>query len=509
MKLDSEPVFFHSALGHEPDSKAFEHNDITLNTAKKSPKLIVNENQKKLLCELEGTETNAVQLPDVINDGDSWAAIKFDCSMSTDDFKAEDKDEFRDFVASPTHSCRKPGSFDKDSDYVMEKGVTESEPPDLTVCYKENTYHIIKDICIDEGVPSPKKILFESSKDEKTVCIDQSPEKDQNKEVVKEKDVKMFNEDRLKCSLEIDSNRDSPNECDAKDLMQTGEGATNSIPNDASEEICLPGNKLPILEQGIDNDINKVEQQHFQVSGEKAILASAALISAAEESNHGQGNTILARTTGVHAVEESSNSSVDPKLATPVLVSSAEESNKGSLDEVVARPTMLHVAEESNKDNEVNNILYNSKVESGSITFDFDSLKPTAGSGEECLQNGVVEWYGIGKISKLESGVSYGPPVSKQHQHGQGEKSFSAVGQREESFSMVDTLSSLINYSGPIAYSGSLSLRSDSSTTSTRSFAFPVLQSEWNSSPVRMAKAERRQSRKHRNWTQNLLCCRF
>lgn len=212
----------------------------------------------------------------------------------------------------------------------------------------------------------------------------------------------------------------------------------------------------------------------MQVSEEKAILASAALISAAEESNHGQGNTILARTTGLHAVEESSNSSVDPKLATSVLVSSAEESNKGSLDEVVARPTMLHVAEESNKDNEVNNILYNSKVESGSITFDFDSLKPTAGSGEECLQNGVVEWYGIGKISKLESGVSYAPTVSKQHQHGQGEKSFSAVGQREESFSMVDTLSSLINYSGPIAYSGSLSLRSDSSTTSTRSFAFPM-----------------------------------
>lgn len=44
----------------------------------------------------------------------------------------------------------------------------------------------------------------------------------------------------------------------------------------------------------------------------------------------------------------------------------------------------------------------------------------------------------------------------------------------ESSFSMAGPVSSLITYSGPGAYSGSLSLRSDGSTTSTRSFAFPM-----------------------------------
>lgn len=44
----------------------------------------------------------------------------------------------------------------------------------------------------------------------------------------------------------------------------------------------------------------------------------------------------------------------------------------------------------------------------------------------------------------------------------------------ESSFSMAGPVSSLITYSGPIAYSGSLSLRSEGSTTSTRSFAFPM-----------------------------------
>ncbi|CAN0929426.1 hypothetical protein LINGRAHAP2_LOCUS37064 [Linum grandiflorum] len=61
----------------------------------------------------------------------------------------------------------------------------------------------------------------------------------------------------------------------------------------------------------------------------------------------------------------------------------------------------------------------------------------------------------------------------------------------------------------PVPFSGSISMRSDSSTTSARSFAFPVLQSEWNSSPVRMAKADRRRLSKHRRWRSGILCCKF
>ncbi|KAJ8484998.1 hypothetical protein OPV22_017483 [Ensete ventricosum] len=57
--------------------------------------------------------------------------------------------------------------------------------------------------------------------------------------------------------------------------------------------------------------------------------------------------------------------------------------------------------------------------------------------------------------------------------------------------------------SGHIVFSGNISLRSDS-TTSTRSFAFPILQPEWNSSPVKMAKADSsRHLKKHRFWRQD------
>uniref|UniRef100_A0A0E0KRN2 Uncharacterized protein n=1 Tax=Oryza punctata TaxID=4537 RepID=A0A0E0KRN2_ORYPU len=79
----------------------------------------------------------------------------------------------------------------------------------------------------------------------------------------------------------------------------------------------------------------------------------------------------------------------------------------------------------------------------------------------------------------------------------------------ESSFSGPSIISGPLTPSGHIPYSGNISLRSDSSTTSTRSFAFPVLQTEWNSSPVKMAKADRRRLRRDRGWGYRILCCKF
>ncbi|KAK4760420.1 hypothetical protein SAY87_005313 [Trapa incisa] len=62
-------------------------------------------------------------------------------------------------------------------------------------------------------------------------------------------------------------------------------------------------------------------------------------------------------------------------------------------------------------------------------------------------------------------GVNNNQAGSFRDQHDHGEKSFGMAG----------PISGLITYSGPIAYSGSISRRSDSSTTSTQSFAFPIL----------------------------------
>ncbi|MCO5553368.1 hypothetical protein L7F22_006889 [Adiantum nelumboides] len=86
-----------------------------------------------------------------------------------------------------------------------------------------------------------------------------------------------------------------------------------------------------------------------------------------------------------------------------------------------------------------------------------------------------------------------------------------------EADSFSATLSGPLTFSGPMSYSGissygpqsgSVSHRSDSSTASTHSFAFPILPYEWNSSPVKMAQPDKRFLQ--RPWKRRLrsfFCC--
>ncbi|XVF49900.1 hypothetical protein PTKIN_Ptkin04bG0053200 [Pterospermum kingtungense] len=62
---------------------------------------------------------------------------------------------------------------------------------------------------------------------------------------------------------------------------------------------------------------------------------------------------------------------------------------------------------------------------------------------------------------------------------------------------------------GPVPCSGAISLRSASSSASSHSFAFPILPSEWNGTPVRMVEADQRQPTKHQSWRTCFLCCKF
>lgn len=129
---------------------------------------------------------------------------------------------------------------------------------------------------------------------------------------------------------------------------------------------------------------------------------------------------------------------------------------------VLENPGLVSAAKESEAADELS---YYSKLESGTITFDFGSSTTSMASGREAsLQNdGHEPPLASQNMSTLDDG-SDSLPFSGQFQRGLGESSFSAAG----------PVSGLISYSGPIAHSGNISLRSDSSTTSTRSFAFPV-----------------------------------
>ncbi|XP_038879932.1 uncharacterized protein LOC120071641 [Benincasa hispida] len=78
------------------------------------------------------------------------------------------------------------------------------------------------------------------------------------------------------------------------------------------------------------------------------------------------------------------------------------------------------------------------------------------------------------------------------------------VYQREDGSSAVDpTRPSLTSYLG------SASLRSNGSTNSSHSFAFPILPTEWNGSPERMVKADPLQTRRRQLWRLCFPCCNF
>jgi len=110
---------------------------------------------------------------------------------------------------------------------------------------------------------------------------------------------------------------------------------------------------------------------------------------------------------------------------------------------------------------------YNSKVESGSIVLDFNSSAMVPGKEEEekLPPNEVVaKPPDAQSMSRHDDGALASITVSSMDTRVHGETSFSAA--------MPPPAS--ITYTGPHAHTGSVSLRSESSAGSTRSFAFPV-----------------------------------
>ncbi|CDY58627.1 BnaC09g52460D [Brassica napus] len=247
--------------------------------------------------------------------------------------------------------------------FYMDKNVTACASPEVVVCYKESTYHVVKDICVDEGVPVQEKFLFGE-------------------------------EDSVRCNSE--------------DLVETKSPEDRNGKLDGSE-LC--------------ND-SKTNQDVEEFSRE-----------------------------GLADAEGSRSCNQEDLIVTK---EAKEENEQRSLE-----------TEEPRKAEE--------KLSSVSIATSHEPERP--GTDQQ-------------QPDSFEDG--------KLFSSGFGETSFSAA--------EAVSISGHISYSGPVVVSGRLSVRSDASTTSGRSFAFPILQSEWNSSPERMAKAEKRRLK---GWREILLCCRF
>ncbi|KAK3039782.1 hypothetical protein RJ639_027095 [Escallonia herrerae] len=481
----------------------------------------MKDNQSGILWHLNGCGRDADQLASDIKDEKGfWKTPEPECSVAVDDFADGDENQVRDSVKP----CTIPSEmFERDVEFYTDKNVTECELPEMMVCYKENSFHVVKDICVDEGVPSEDKILIEDGKYDDGCLwtslhlngnnnhsymtkgtvdsefsvqdgLDSSPGNAVNKFDTKEKvDSDLLIPDGTK-ALPEDVDHDAVGE-------SSPDGARSDVDQDAMGE-CSPG--------GTRSDVDQEAMGGCSPDGPRSDVDQDRSDECGSEDPMNTGEDNCNATDKSKDFTSSNMLSVEEFHAQSTLKSLLESSNKdtsdieqsGQVSHREASPQISDVLptdEDSDKSSPTKDLSYDSKVESGTITFDFDSCKPAASSGDEIPENVCEKPLDSENMPSYEDGFSGNLSALRQVHRGEGESSFSVAG----------PASGLITYSGPIAYSGSISLRSDSSTTSTRSFAFPILNTEWNASPVRMAKADRRHFRKHRGWRHGLLCCRF
>ncbi|PON79776.1 hypothetical protein PanWU01x14_010080 [Parasponia andersonii] len=588
MKLERETAFGHITPGHKPDNKPFDYNDLSLDSTGLKSGSIAKEVQNGSLCDFKDSEKDAAQLLYLMKDGDSLAASKLDSIKKVNDLKTHKEYQVEEFVVPFTKSSVQIDLLEKGSNYYTDKTVMECELPELQVCYKESSYSSVKDICIDEGVPSQDKILFGNGESKKDLCTFVFPDGDENEQHNKEQmDISIPCSNGLKSSAKNQSDKEFVNDCESKDFMLRGEvkyEATCKIENDVSKDKIFPENSILMRELGMENphswssrwDDNASAQ--VQTSSDNASETTQKVnmpSDVAVEKSHNSSEEAMETPHSVSAADETSSSHDNHLSYNSKVESSAhdfdslasvtiakEECSQNGISDCLAREDVspaddgmvdmqivssqvelpVTITREEHPENGVCGRVEtpNMIVEDGtSETQTVPSKTQQELARVECSQNGVIGSCETPNSCLVNDGISESHNVSSQVEHvldkeesprssdAGGRKSrdtpifedgiFGAqtasgqfhYSQGESSFSAVGPLSGRINYSGPIPYSGSVSLRSDSSTTSTRSFAFPILQSEWNSSPVRMAKADRRHSRKHGGWRQGLLCCRF
>ncbi|KAK4376564.1 hypothetical protein RND71_002860 [Anisodus tanguticus] len=485
-------------------------------------------------CDIPSSNTNEIEPASVTDDQIGGLSSIIHSKRSGNPFECDTKDRDQPWNIPEYSSMivdflddKENESIDSDSPFTShselfentthlysDKGVTDHNLPELAVCYRENNFNIVKDICMDEGVPAVDKVLIESWKDDQpstSVSVDADEEQQSNtrksvnmgltpasvsKDLSPEdaKNIAVTDTEQeatgalvpngFKPFPENNANKDADKDSYLEDLMMIfgSKCTTNGKATNASEKPSSPNNMVRLEGSNVKNsqransDGDQSALQPDQMPFEQATSKSQNAVSAADETNNkGVASNLF------HNSNEGAGASIFDFSS--INSESTKRINKGvenlPEDSLMSKVISVHKDGNSNDLSAASQVHFANNVDSTTENVHQKSLESQT-------------------VSYLEDKISCNFPPGGQGDFADGEASFAAV-----------PSSGSITYSGPIAYSGSISLRSDCSTTSARSFAFPVLQNEWNSSPVRMAKAERRRLGKQKGWRQGLLCCRF
>ncbi|KAL2510072.1 uncharacterized protein Fot_33719 [Forsythia ovata] len=432
--------------------------------------------------------------------------------------------------------------------FGTDKNITESELPELVISCKEVNYHIVKDICVDDGIPIEETILIESNKDDSSgvnVCLPprrcETTEGDLDSELQLTGSCLEYSKDDIasneygtegggdgkslvpvgpKSASEISFDKDTTRECDPKDSIQAClvmGGATGKVESDLSEGSFV-NNMLPMQEFGtrsfLRSFLNSLNSEEKEVAHPLDQISSGGANKKFQPSSEmGSGSNTFNFNSPKPAAACSMNESIESVNEQSVKSEDVHDHKDANFDNLSDTSSVQcastedksigNVREQCVKDESHDNS--SSTCSRGCTSIENVKQSPDHEGRRSDDQSLGQVLFASRKDNNTGNARDQALEMLKTSKHVDGNlKAQCDYG--ESSFSAGDH----VTYSGPIPFSGSLSLRSDSSAaTSTRSFAFPVVQSDWNISPVRMAKADRRHFRKHKGWRSGLLCCRF
>ncbi|KAI4386426.1 hypothetical protein MLD38_004358 [Melastoma candidum] len=414
MKLEGDQVFHHPAMVYP---QSFSHDNVMEVVELKSGDDVAQGKNKELY------ETNAIGMDE------SWSESGSTCSDHGEDCAVRNQTDHGQCIPASENAVE-----------ISDKDLRDRDTVKVIVCCKDNTCFEVKDICIDECLPSN----LHTSEGKANGKITSSAEADL---------VNKINSPSSQASelLGVKTRED----------LLTPSGHEDLTKGDVGEDVAC-------------NDISAESASHSDHGIDVKGSHKEDLILSPESPTCKEINS--------YASTEPQGSSI---IFAPADCNDIEKSTMNNQDYITTLADLLGGSGVTN--------LSTATMESRNIAVTEDATSISSSTKDRNLIDP------INQDKPPANSVSRRQPESLVDRHGHGESSFSYAG----------PVSGSVTYSGPIAFSGSLSVRSDSSTTSTRSFAFPILHNEWNSSPVRMAKGDRRHLRKHRGWRYGILCCRF
>ncbi|KAL8142308.1 hypothetical protein V2J09_015340 [Rumex salicifolius] len=376
--------------------------------------------------------------------------------------------------------------FEKDGQLYTDKNVTECELPEILVCYRENNYQSVKDIGIDEGMPIHDKVWVPSSKDE-------TKESSSLLALIRESDDAMKIEKSCcqvdaveipKSGLDCEWKKDHALNPSVEGLSEeavNGEYPTHEFVNEGFIKITeLKLDSENIASSPADCNTTKIETPPSNMVYDVSVSHQSAEPDPKKNDFKEPCEPHLIGKDEVDSivVQEPCTGETSPEPSTECREAIAKL-DKIPNEEVLPNTLENVAVQESAYVSDSNRTGYIVKLESGNQVEEPETVEPEK------------------------------PPASQSMTRQEAKSTNSTVAILEPRFHGETSFSS-ITFTGPVSYSGNISLRSESSAGSTRSFAFPILQTEWNSSPERMVKADQRHAKKQKGgWVQALVCCRF